>query len=69
MSTLTQEHKDVMGLYLRSKRDADGWAKVSRMVWPLVKDLDTKLFEVRPEGDGGFMRLTAEGQTLATWTL
>ena len=48
--------------------DADGWAKVSKHVWPLVEKLPTQLCELRATEDGGFIKLTHDGKTVLDWS-
>ena len=48
--------------------DADGWAKVSRILWPVVAKLPDDLVEKRPEGDAGFIRLTSGGNAVANYS-
>ena len=68
MSKLTQEQMGMVALYMRSPVAAEGWAKVSVAVWPLLKYLPPELFEI--EGDesrGGRVRLTEKGKTVVPY--
>lgn len=47
--------------------DAEGWTKVSSVVWPLVANLPPELIELRPSDDGGHVRLTSEGGIVLKW--
>lgn len=49
-------------------RDAQGWAKVSKMLWPIVQGLPSELVELRPSEDGGHMKLTEAGETVLAWS-
>lgn len=45
--------------------DADGWAKVSQIVWPLCENLPDDLVEKRPAAlGGGHIRLTRDGEVI-----
>lgn len=46
----------------------DGWAKVSRVVWPLVSGLPDDLVEKRPSDDGGHIRLTECGKAVVLYS-
>ena len=48
--------------------DANGWAKVSAMVWPLVISLPRDLVETSPTGDGGYVRLTDSGKAVVLYS-
>jgi hypothetical protein len=52
-----------------AEKSADGWAPVSKPVWPLIESIPTDLLERRDgrEGGGGFCRLTPEGETVLKW--
>jgi hypothetical protein len=51
-------------LFNRSQKDAEGWAKVSGMVWPLVADLPAELFEIEGNATEGRIRASAIGRTV-----
>jgi hypothetical protein len=51
----------LMRLALRDA-DADGWAKVSKLVYPLLSAVPDDLMERREDGDGGYVRLTERGK-------
>lgn len=59
-------------LYLiRKGRDAEGWAKVSATVWPVVEKLSSEveeLVEVKKLEDGGMAKLTVTGETVLDWS-
>jgi hypothetical protein len=44
--------------------DAEGWAKVSKLVYPLVAGVPSELVELQSLGEGGRVRLTEQGQSL-----
>lgn len=54
----------MIAVFNRSPKDADGWANVSRVLWPLVStELPTDLFEIEGNADvGGRVRLTPKGE-------
>lgn len=52
---------------IQKEEDVDGWAKVSKQVWPLVEKLPSQLCELRATEDGGFARLTHDGITILNW--
>ena len=45
----------------------DGWAKVSKVVWPAVMRLPDDLVEKQPSEDGGRVRLTERGDAIVTY--
>ena len=47
--------------------DAEGWAKVSKVLWPIVAKLPDDLVELRPSDDGGHMRLTSDGKAIVRY--
>jgi len=49
-------------------RDAEGWATVSAMVWPLVEKLPFSLIELQKTDDGGMIRLTHDGEVVMNWS-
>lgn len=63
---LTAGDKHLLRL-IRREKDADGWAKVSKMLWPIILALPTQLVETRASDDGGFIRLTDAGSTVLDW--
>lgn len=46
----------------------DGWAPVSKVVWPLIAQLPDDLVEKRPSDDGGHARLTDRGDAIVVYT-
>jgi hypothetical protein len=48
--------------------DADGWAKVSELLWKFVAAIPSDLIELRKEAHGGFCRLTAAGEAIVIYT-
>ena len=48
--------------------DGEGWAKVSKNVWPLTSSLPKDLVVLRETADGGFVRLTDEGEVVLKWS-
>lgn len=48
--------------------DAEGWAKVSKILWPLVLPLPDDLVEKRESDNGGHIRLTAGGKAVAAYS-
>jgi hypothetical protein len=55
-------------LRLTSKdADAEGWAKVSKILWPICCKLPDDLVEKRPSDDGGHIRLTSDGQAIVRY--
>ena len=67
MPTLNSSERHMLRLAQRDK-DADGWCKVSKVVWPFVESLPGELVELRPSDDGGHVRLTDEGDIVLNWT-
>lgn len=59
----------IMRLAQRGK-SADGWARVSALVWPLLATVPKELVELKqePGDDGGFCKLTPEGETVLEWS-
>lgn len=64
---LKDRDKNMLALIRRSKRREDGWYKVSRIVWPLLADVTTDLFDRQATDDGGLVRLTARGEAVADY--
>lgn len=52
-----------------TKRDAglDGWAKVSKQLFPHIQDLPKDLVELKETDDGGFIRLTERGHAVVDY--
>lgn len=63
---IDHDQKHLMRLILRD-RGEDGWAKVSQLVWPLVSSIPDALVEKKPTEDGGFVKLTHDGETVLAW--
>lgn len=52
----------------QSETDAEGWCKISKAVWPLVKNIPAEFFEIKPsEGGGGYIKLTELGDSYVNW--
>lgn len=70
MSAITETAKDTLRLLGRSPKDADGWAKVSAVVWPLLADCPAEFMD-REGGsaNGGRARFTEKGQIIHDYTL
>lgn len=49
------------------EQDAEGWAKVSEILWPIVSKLPDDLVEKRAGEDGGHIRLTEGGQAIVRY--
>lgn len=48
MNNLSVLEQNMIGLYKRSRKDAEGWADVSNRVWPLVEQISgSALFEIQ----------------------
>ena len=43
----------MLKLTKKAKKDANGWAKVSKAVWPSVRTLPSQLVELQETNDGG----------------
>jgi hypothetical protein len=70
MSKLKDADRSAMALYMRSKRDDEGWAVVSAVVFPLFDDVNGQLFEIeRGKRGAGRARLTELGKLLADWLI
>lgn len=66
--TLTSNEKHLMRLILKD-RNTEGWAKVSKLVLPLVTVLPKDLVEVQQHEDGtGLAKLTKDGETVLIWS-
>lgn len=72
---LTDQQKNLLALYKRSTKDADGWANASQITWPLIKELASPspdLFELEmPVGaqHHGRVRLTDTGAILLEYVV
>ena len=70
MSKPTQMQMDAVALYMRTPIDAEGWAKVSVAVWPLLKYLPPELFEIEGNvNQGGRIRLTEKGEIVVPYLI
>jgi hypothetical protein len=49
---------------IRKDRDPEGWAVVSKMLYPLMDKMPRELVELRPTENGGRVRLTDDGEAL-----
>ena len=67
MAQLSSGHANLMRLAIKGA-DADGWAKVSKIVWPMVAQLPADLVELRPSDDGGHVRLTEHGHVVLKYS-
>ncbi len=69
MSNLTDGQKHLLRL-IRKDQNEEGWAKVSKVVWPVVIQLPPELvdYEGEPE-EGGKARLTGDGNIVLDWLL
>lgn len=66
MSKLSDEQKNMLRLYDRSKKDSEGWAVVSDQLWPYVqKTITPEMFEVR----GQHIRTTDAGKAVLEFAL
>ena len=65
--SLTPRQRDLLNLIKRSKPDADGWYRVSKLIWPIIDGkLPADLVEtIAIADDGGRLRLTDHGQAVA----
>lgn len=60
----------MIALYNRSPKDADGWAKVSSTVWPLMADVPVDLFQIEGNPtDGGRMRANETGKEVIPYLI
>lgn len=65
---LTTNQLNLVRLYQRSNKDADGWTTVSKTVWPLMADLPTDLFDKEgTEESGGRIRLNENGAVVVPY--
>jgi hypothetical protein len=68
MPKLSDQQRSTIKLILRSPDRGEGWRSVSSVLWPMIREgLPADLAELRPEGDAGFIRLTARGQAVADY--
>lgn len=70
METKKLDHgqKHLMRLCAQGKKE-DGWAPVSKVVWPLLADIPTELVEREQFADGaGRAKLTTAGETVLFWS-
>lgn len=67
MGKLDDEDKHLLRLAFKSA-DAEGWSKISALVWPLVSSLPDDLVEKRPSDSGGYIRLTEGGEAIVLYT-
>lgn len=66
-SKLDDGSKHLLRLAMR-EADAEGWAKVSKVVWPAIVRIPDDLVEKRPSDDGGYCRLTVGGEAVINYT-
>ncbi|MFA5897825.1 MAG: hypothetical protein WC829_01800 [Hyphomicrobium sp.] len=60
---LTDKEYSLLSLIHRSPDTGDSWKRVSRVVLPIFKGFTRhELIEMRETDDGGFVRLTREGE-------
>ena len=52
---------------IRKDKCSDGWTEVSKEVLPLVEKLPSQLCELRATEDGGFAKLTHDGEIVLNW--
>lgn len=67
MNTLSHSDKHLLRL-VRQGKDAEGWAKVSTVVWPLVQKLPVALVTIESGESGGRAKLTDAGEIVLDWT-
>ncbi len=68
MAKLSRKQQDILRLIMRSKADHNGWYHVSNVVWPLIDGaLPPDLVELRPNENGGHLRLTDRGQAVSDY--
>jgi len=47
MKKLDEPQKSILSLYMRSERDGEGWAIVSKLLWPWIeKAASPDMFEI-----------------------
>lgn len=67
---LSTQQVGLVKLMLRSQSDKDGWRRVSKLLWPHVKNaLPADLVEVSADDDGvrGRIRFTERWQAVADY--
>lgn len=68
MTKLNEKQRNLLNLIKRSKPEADGWYRASKMVWPLIADaFPADLAETREADEGGYIKLTDRGQAVADY--
>ena len=66
-STLDAGQRHVLRLAIRDA-DSEGWASVSKTVWPYVTEIPSDLVELRATEDGGgLVRVTKAGVAVLTY--
>ena len=65
-SKLTVNDRHLMRL-IRHSQNEDGWAKVSKMLMPIVSGLPSELVEFKPGDAGGLAKLTDKGNIVLDW--
>jgi hypothetical protein len=65
--TLDSGSKHILRLAVKDA-DAEGWATVSKVVWPLLAKIPDELLEKRPSDDGGHVRLTDTGDAVLRYS-
>ena len=69
--SLTVNEKGLLKLIQRSPQNAEGWACVSRNLWPMVETHSAKmkdLLEMKTEPAGEhYVRLTEAGKVVLKW--
>lgn len=63
---LDVRQKHLLRLVAKGQECPDGWATVSKQVYPLIQTLPEALVELQPVGDNGWgrVRLTPAGQNV-----
>jgi hypothetical protein len=68
MTKLNERQMNLLKLIKRSKPEADGWYRASKIVWPLIADaFPADLAETRGADEGGYIRLTDRGQAVSDY--
>lgn len=52
----------------RSGADKDGWALVSQLLLPLVKELPSELLDIKEQDGKHYCRLTEVGNNVLDWS-
>ncbi len=61
--------RNFLGLIAKGMAEHDGWAPVSKVIWPFVMKLPDELVEREAMEDGrGRVRLTAAGEIVRRYT-